>query len=245
MHGLRLVHGDLKGVGFPSAKLQPISHLSTKANILINWRRRACIADFGLSTITGVRTTSLPLLKGSLMSFTSGGTVRWMSPELLDPERFGVQGSEADRPTRRSDCYAMGMVIYEVSFCVDKAAEVFNQDAGIMRTHPIPRHAGDGGHGGDLEWGSTEGTRECSAPWIHQGTVGHHQRVLVGRSRRTSMYEGYFFPSTYCFASALCCTSGSGTRLRRTARIPSFSIPFPRSLGCNLYPKLALLSDYP
>ena len=34
-----------------------------------------------------------------------------MGPELLDPERFGVEG---DRPTKESDCYAFGMVIYEV-----------------------------------------------------------------------------------------------------------------------------------
>ena len=34
-----------------------------------------------------------------------------MSPELLDPRRFGSDG----RPTRASDCYALGMVIYEVS----------------------------------------------------------------------------------------------------------------------------------
>jgi len=37
-----------------------------------------------------------------------------MSPELLDPERFGVTESEGNRPTRQSDCYALGMVIYEV-----------------------------------------------------------------------------------------------------------------------------------
>jgi len=49
------------------------------------------------------------------MSYTAGGTVRWMSPELLYPEKFGILGSENDRPTRESDCYALGMVIYEVS----------------------------------------------------------------------------------------------------------------------------------
>ena len=37
-----------------------------------------------------------------------------MSPELLDPERFGIPQSEGDRPTMQSDCYALGMVIYEV-----------------------------------------------------------------------------------------------------------------------------------
>ena len=41
---------------------------------------------------------------------SSGGTFRWMAPELLDPKRFGSN----DRPTRESDCYALGMVVYEV-----------------------------------------------------------------------------------------------------------------------------------
>jgi len=34
-----------------------------------------------------------------------------MSPELLDPDQFGFGDG---RPTKESDCYAMGMVIYEV-----------------------------------------------------------------------------------------------------------------------------------
>jgi len=37
-----------------------------------------------------------------------GGTTRWMSPELLDPE------VKDHRRTVESDCYALGMVIYEV-----------------------------------------------------------------------------------------------------------------------------------
>ena len=40
-----------------------------------------------------------------------GGTTRWMSPELLDPDRFG---GENGQPTKESDCYALGMVILEV-----------------------------------------------------------------------------------------------------------------------------------
>ena len=34
-----------------------------------------------------------------------------MSPELLDPETFGV---ETKQPTKESDCYALGMVIYQI-----------------------------------------------------------------------------------------------------------------------------------
>ena len=96
----------------------------------------------------------------SLVSFTPGWSTRWVSPELLDPGRFGVPESEDDRPTRESDCYAMGMVIYEVSFYADKAVEVFNRGPGIMWTRPIPSHStGCCGHRGDLERGSTEETR--------------------------------------------------------------------------------------
>jgi serine/threonine protein kinase len=43
-------------------------------------------------------------------SYTQGGTARWMSPELIAPQRFGLKSS---RPTESSDCYALGMVIYE------------------------------------------------------------------------------------------------------------------------------------
>jgi len=43
-----------------------------------------------------------------------------MSPELLDPERFGMPESEDNRPTRQSDCYALGMVIYEAGVSVNQ-----------------------------------------------------------------------------------------------------------------------------
>ena len=46
-----------------------------------------------------------------MTSCREGGTYQWMGPELLEPERFGFKNS---RPTMESDCYALGMVIYEV-----------------------------------------------------------------------------------------------------------------------------------
>ncbi|KAF9780755.1 kinase-like domain-containing protein, partial [Thelephora terrestris] len=39
------------------------------------------------------------------------GTCRWMGPELFNPEKFGLKDC---RPTKSSDCYALGMVVYEV-----------------------------------------------------------------------------------------------------------------------------------
>jgi serine/threonine protein kinase len=123
LHDLRIVHGDLKGVSISLKLNLYVSHLSIKANILVNKHRRACIADFGLVTIgdvvarTAAHSSQASLISNdSLMSFTAGGTYRWMSPELLYPEGFGIPESEGNRPTGQSDCYAFGMVIYEVSF---------------------------------------------------------------------------------------------------------------------------------
>jgi len=48
---------------------------------------------------------------GATSSTTEGGTIPWMSPERLDPYRFGLQECH---PTKESDCYALGMVVYEV-----------------------------------------------------------------------------------------------------------------------------------
>ena len=78
---------------------------TVKANVLIDEDKHARLADFGLLTI--VSDTNLL----SSVSFMQGGTHRWMSPELLDPESCGPK---AGCPTKRSDCYALGMVIYEV-----------------------------------------------------------------------------------------------------------------------------------
>ncbi|KAF9785442.1 kinase-like domain-containing protein [Thelephora terrestris] len=97
MHKLPIVHGDLKG-----------------ENILINQEGHACLVDFGLSTIVHADKSLSPSdpnflsvnQRDSLMSFIGGGSVPWMSPELLEELDY--------RPTEESDVYALGMVIYEV-----------------------------------------------------------------------------------------------------------------------------------
>ena len=73
---------------------------------MINRDSHACIADFGLLMIVPDRASFI-----STISCLEGGTIRWMSPELLDPGRFGLEDS---RPTKESDSYALGMVVYEV-----------------------------------------------------------------------------------------------------------------------------------
>ena len=107
MHGEGIVHGDLKGVG--AEVLKPhhfFSDLILKANILINQDGCACLADFSLTTII-----SDPVYPTTSNVSAAAGTTRWMSPECLNPVQFGIMDS---RPTKDSDCYALGMVILEV-----------------------------------------------------------------------------------------------------------------------------------
>jgi len=80
---------------------------SARANIPVDQTGHACLADFGLLTIISEATN----LSVSLSSLTHGGTHRWMSSELFLPQEFGPKKS---CPTKSSDCYALGMVIYEV-----------------------------------------------------------------------------------------------------------------------------------
>jgi len=75
-----------------------------KENILIGPNGRAFVADFSLLTVISDQQTFLSTCR-------EGGTFPWMSPELLDPESFGLKES---RLTKESDCYALGMVIYEI-----------------------------------------------------------------------------------------------------------------------------------
>lgn len=98
--------------------------LFVKVNILIDRTGHARLTDFGLLTIV-----SDPSIQLSYSSNAQGGTARWMSPELISPKRFGFEKS---RPTKSSDCYALGMVIYEiisgrVPFHEDRGLAVFTR----------------------------------------------------------------------------------------------------------------------
>ncbi|KAF7360269.1 Protein kinase domain-containing protein [Mycena venus] len=84
LHGKHVVHGDLKGM-----------------NILVTPSRRACVADFGLSSIVDAMTLRFTNSTGS----PRGGTGRYQAPELLStdvPNHYG------------SDVYAFGCVCYEM-----------------------------------------------------------------------------------------------------------------------------------
>ncbi|KAF9785122.1 kinase-like domain-containing protein [Thelephora terrestris] len=88
LHGAHLIHGDLKG-----------------ANILMSndTPPRACLADFGFMTM--VLDPDHPM---SCSEDLGGGTLMFMSPELLMSERGKT------RLTPQSDVYAFGLVIFQV-----------------------------------------------------------------------------------------------------------------------------------
>ena len=75
-----------------------------QANVLVDNTGTARVMDFGRMSMRDLGTI---LLSETIAS--SGGTLCWMSPELLD-----LPPGSKGRQTRESDCYALGMVIYEV-----------------------------------------------------------------------------------------------------------------------------------
>jgi len=88
--------GISRGCVFDGRSSSPIlTSPLVKANILIDPTGHARLADFGLLTIILDPTNLL-----SSSSYTQGGTVRWMGPELIAPQRFGLKKS---RPTESSD----------------------------------------------------------------------------------------------------------------------------------------------
>ncbi|PPQ80616.1 hypothetical protein CVT24_002708 [Panaeolus cyanescens] len=109
LKGVDIVHGDIKG-----------------ANVLISDDGRALLSDFGHARFTrGHRHTSSFTFLTSLTAFDVlveeekidenmtcwSGTVRWMAPELLCPEKWGRLESGS---TFASDVFALGMLIYEI-----------------------------------------------------------------------------------------------------------------------------------
>ena len=76
-------------------------------NILIDQGCHALLASFDFLTFVSDPTN--PIASVSTSDWI--GTPAWMSPELHLPQKFGCEDS---RPTKESNCYALGMVIFEV-----------------------------------------------------------------------------------------------------------------------------------
>ena len=85
--------------------------------------------------------TKLSTILFSETRVSPGGTLYWMSPELLDSSRTSSDG----RPTRESDCYALGMVIYEVNKLHLSLRSLIDQSQVLTGLHPfyhLPGYSG-------------------------------------------------------------------------------------------------------
>jgi len=67
---------------------------------------RACLADFGFMTMVND-----PINPMTCRTQLEGGTIMFMSPELLVPSKFGMGDS---LPTAAADVYAFGLLIFQV-----------------------------------------------------------------------------------------------------------------------------------
>ena len=74
--------------------------LRFETHILINRNGHACIADSGLF---GIISDQAIYVKPTTP--IEDCSPRWISPELIIPEKFGLDGC----PTKESDCYALGI----------------------------------------------------------------------------------------------------------------------------------------
>jgi serine/threonine protein kinase len=74
--------------------------------VLIDGHGRARLIDFGLTIILDTTRTKV--------TSSTAGTLRWMAPELFDPEKYGVPKAEVGIPTRKTDIYALGITAWEV-----------------------------------------------------------------------------------------------------------------------------------
>jgi serine/threonine protein kinase len=78
-------------------------------NVLITCSRRACLADFGLSSIIDTETTTLT----QDSTANAKGTMGWLAPEFFDfSESFDSQTRQ--HHNKATDIYAFACVCYEV-----------------------------------------------------------------------------------------------------------------------------------
>ncbi|KAF8836692.1 kinase-like protein [Paxillus ammoniavirescens] len=86
-----------------------LSLVSDVAAGLQYWR--ACISDFGLSTLL----TQLEISTFATPSYQSTGTLRWTAPELIDfPEAEAEDDPPHIIPSPRSDVYSFGRIMLQI-----------------------------------------------------------------------------------------------------------------------------------
>ncbi|KAN0091371.1 Protein kinase-like domain containing protein [Tylopilus felleus] len=89
LHSRNVVHGDLSG-----------------SNVLITKSGRACLSDFGLSTLVE------QFLDTTVSGISFPGNIRWAAPELLEECREGRPTTQLS--SRRADIYSFGSITLQI-----------------------------------------------------------------------------------------------------------------------------------
>ncbi|KAJ7765080.1 hypothetical protein DFH07DRAFT_811344 [Mycena maculata] len=139
LHGLKLVHGDLKAI-----------------NVLVTRSGRAVLADFGLSSVTDSK-----ILLLSTSAVKAGGTVRWQAPEL-----FGGSPNSFASDVYAFSCVCYEILTGQLPFheLTNDAAVIYN----VMRGQrpKRTRHISDGVWNLMVDCWKTEPDQRLSADQI-------------------------------------------------------------------------------
>ncbi|KAF8077626.1 kinase-like domain-containing protein [Lyophyllum atratum] len=106
LHENEIIHGDLKG-----------------ANVLVSDSGRACVADFGISSVTD---TQILKWTSNSAAESKGGSIRWQAPEL-----YGGDEDQVVHNSKCSDIYAWACVCYEI-FTGEVPFYEYRRDATVM-----------------------------------------------------------------------------------------------------------------
>jgi len=130
LHACNVIHGDLKGVrGCAKFQFNVLLTLS-QANVLVDGSGQACIADFGLATVTqnldSIRTPSPQ----------HGYTPRWTAPEVLNEGKC----------SKEADIFSFAMVMIEVCrrrsmiYCIQcSGLLLFRTNTGVHRCGSVQK----------------------------------------------------------------------------------------------------------
>ncbi|OAX38452.1 kinase-like protein, partial [Rhizopogon vinicolor AM-OR11-026] len=94
VHEKAIVHGDLTG-----------------SNVLVHGNGRACLADFGLSTIV------TEFIGTSYLTSTIKGNIRWAAAELFEVPEDDEEGEATVSLSTECDIYSFGSIALQVLTC--------------------------------------------------------------------------------------------------------------------------------
>ncbi|KAG6907960.1 hypothetical protein DXG01_006748 [Tephrocybe rancida] len=145
LHENGIIHGDLKG-----------------PNVLVDDAGRACLADFGISSISDSRIIAWTTQS---LGHARGGSTRWQAPELFAIGASDVDEEEVEaavKNTKASDIYALGCIFFEIFTGDIPFASITRDNTVILRVSSDARPTRPPNSSLSwTEWGLTEDIWAC------------------------------------------------------------------------------------